>query len=182
MDIGEWSDNNILIDVREYIKYCVMPYLKSSNLIGRKITLSISLDILNALLFQLTPTLPPADISWLMKSNPYSLLKSIVTLFNQRKAMFSLVTNKIDNIYIVSKKLIEILAGYISSLPEDYVQYSKFLFYNALFNAFTILEFLILRLLDIHSSDTYSVRQFYDESHEFGKLFFKKNDILHLII
>ncbi|CAB4395736.1 unnamed protein product [Rhizophagus irregularis] len=143
MDIGEWNNNNILIDVREYIKYCVMPYLKSSNLIGRKITLSISLDILNALLFQLTPMLPPADVSWLMRSNPFSLLKSIVTLFNRRKEMFSLVINKIDNIYIVSKKLIEILAGCISSLPEDYVQYN------------------------IHNSDTYSVRQFYDESQEF---------------
>lgn len=138
MDIGEWNNNNILIDVREYIKYCVMPYLKSSNLIGRKITLSISLDILNALLFQLTPMLPPADVSWLMKSNPFSLLKSIVSLFNRRKEMFSLVINKIDNIYIVSKKLIEILAGCISSLPEDYVQYSKFLFYNTLFKAFTV--------------------------------------------
>lgn len=131
VDIGEWSDNKILIDVREYIKYCVMPYLKNSNLIGRKITLSISLDILNALLFQLAPTLPPYDISWLMRSNPFSLLKSIVSLFNQRKAMHSLVINKIDSIYMVSKRLIKILAEHISSLPEDYVQYSKILFYNA---------------------------------------------------
>jgi hypothetical protein len=129
MDIGEWSNNKILIDVREYIEYCVMPYLKSSNLIGRKITLSISLDILNALLFQLTPILPPADISWLMRTNPFLLLKSIVSLFNQRKAMLSLVVNKIDSIYVVSKKLIKILAEYISSLPKDYVQHSKFLFY-----------------------------------------------------
>ncbi|GBB95820.1 hypothetical protein RclHR1_02620011 [Rhizophagus clarus] len=143
VDIGEWNDNKILIDVREYIKYCVMPYLKNSNLIGRKITLSISLDILNALLFQLAPTLPPSDISWLMKSSPFSLLKSIVSLFNQRKAMLSLVINKIDNIYMVSKRLIKILIEYISSLPEDYVQNN------------------------IHNTDIYSIHQFYDESQEF---------------
>ncbi|RIA96021.1 hypothetical protein C1645_435804 [Glomus cerebriforme] len=143
LDIGEWSNNNILLDIREYVKYCVMPYLKNSNLIGRKITLSLSLDILKALLFHPMSTLPPADTNWFIRSNPFSLLKSMVSLFNQRKAMSSLVINKIDSIYVVLKKLIKILAGYISSLPDNYNQY------------------------DIHNSNTNLIRQFYNESQEF---------------
>src|ERR1044071_3731276 len=104
-DIGEWSNNKLLLDIREYIKYCVMPYLKNSNLIGRKTTLSLSLDILKTLLFPSISTLPSANISWFMRSNPFSLLKSMVLLFNQRKVMSSLIINKIDNIYVVLKEL-----------------------------------------------------------------------------
>jgi hypothetical protein len=130
-DIGEWSNNKLLLDIREYIKYCVMPYLKNSNLIGRKITLSLSLDLLKTLLFPTISTLPPTNISWFMRSNPFSLLKSMALLFNQRKAMSSLIINKIDNIYVVLKELTRILAGYISSFPDNYDQYGRlFLLYN----------------------------------------------------
>src|SRR5205823_270836 len=127
---------------------------------GRKITLSLSLDILNALLFQPMPTLPPADISWFMRSNPFSLLKSIVSLFNQR-VMSSLIINKIDSIHVVLKKLIKILAEYISSLPNDHDQCGKFLL---IFNIIPIQEILLIinitRFLDIHNSNTYLIRQF----------------------
>jgi hypothetical protein len=119
LDIGEWSSDKLLLDIREYIKYCVIPYLKCSNLIGRKITLSLSLDTLKALLLQPISMLPPANISWFVKSNPFTLLKSMVSLINQRKTMSSLVINKIDSIYVVLKKLIKILAEYISSLSDD---------------------------------------------------------------
>jgi len=60
-----------------------------------------------------------------MRSNPFSLLKSMVSLFNQRKAMPSLIINKIDSIYVVLKELTKILAGYISSPPDNYDQNGK---------------------------------------------------------
>ncbi|CAI2180050.1 19749_t:CDS:10 [Funneliformis geosporum] len=142
-DIGEWSDNKLLLDIREYIKYCVMPYLNSSNLDGRKVTLSLSLDILKVILFPSVSTLPPANISWFIKSIPFPLLKSMASLFDQRKAMSFQIMNSIDNIYMVLKGLMKLLAGYISSFPNDYDQDN------------------------IHNSNAILIRQFYDESRKF---------------
>ncbi|CAG8506561.1 12867_t:CDS:10 [Funneliformis caledonium] len=142
-DIGEWSNNKLLLDIREYIKYCVMPYLDNSNLDGRNATLSLSLDILKVLLFPSVSTLPPANINWFIKSIPFSLLKSMASLFDQRKSMSVLIINNIDNIHVVLKELMKLCAGYISSLPDDYDQDN------------------------IHNSNAILIRQFYDKYRKF---------------
>ncbi|CAG8737888.1 16279_t:CDS:10, partial [Dentiscutata erythropus] len=148
-EIGEWGNNDILIDIREYIANCVLTYLQnsfpaSSTSLGRKTTIYLALYTLNSLLPPSVSTLPRFDSCWFMKSEPFSLLHSLATLFDQREAM--LVHMKtIDILYALLKEFMGLLTGYIMSIQDDYDKDDPILpLFNAFINNLWTLEFTII--------------------------------------
>ncbi|CAG8451287.1 17584_t:CDS:10, partial [Acaulospora morrowiae] len=113
-ETGEWGNIGTLIDTREYITHCVVPYLKNSTKIGREDTMNLSLSVLRTLLSPDTSKPPQADMSWSLGSNPFILLNNVVLLFDQRKKGMISMTN-FNVVYPLLKELLRLLTGYIES-------------------------------------------------------------------
>ncbi|CAG8542903.1 8909_t:CDS:2, partial [Racocetra fulgida] len=130
-EIGEWGNNDILIDIPEYIACCVLPYLQSSSTsLGKKTTLYLALYTLNSLLLPSVSTFPRFDLCWLMKSEPFSLLHSLALLFDQREAI--LISMKtVDILYALLKEFMRLLTEYVISIQDDYNKDGKLLLSNA---------------------------------------------------
>ncbi|CAJ0887697.1 15568_t:CDS:10, partial [Entrophospora sp. SA101] len=112
-EIGEWSSINskskddviVIIDLLEYIRYCVLPYLQFSN------------PILSSQI---------SESWWLIRAEPLLLLNHLIRLFDQRKLLLSsspsISITLVDDIHFLLKELLRLLTEYFISLPQDYDQ------------------------------------------------------------
>lgn len=117
-EIGEWGNANILLDIREYIIHCILPYLQNSPNNNRESTLRLSLSTLNVLFSPNESTVVLTDQHWLLWSNPFLLLHNIALLYDQRKKRNISITN-FSLVYALLKEFIRLLAEYIESFHGD---------------------------------------------------------------
>ncbi|CAG8678470.1 4947_t:CDS:10, partial [Acaulospora morrowiae] len=142
-ETGEWGNVGTLIDTREYITHCVVPYLQNSTKIGREDTMNLSLSVLRTLLSPDTSKPPQTNMSWSLGSNPFILLNNVVLLFDQRKKGLISMTN-FNVVYPLLKELLRLLTGYIESPGNDHDQN------------------------EMYMSDANNILNFYKESLEYG--------------
>ncbi|RHZ54749.1 hypothetical protein Glove_423g28 [Diversispora epigaea] len=117
-EIGEWGNSNILLDIREYITYCIVPYLQNSSNNNRGSTLKLSLSTLSALFLPGESTMVLTDQHWFLKSKPFSLLHNITLLYDQRKNGYISITS-FGLVYALLKEFIRLLTEYIESFHEN---------------------------------------------------------------
>ncbi|CAG8507632.1 24221_t:CDS:10 [Cetraspora pellucida] len=123
-EIGEWGNSEILIDIPEYLAYCILTYLQnSSTSLGKKTTLYLALYTLNSLLLPSVST-PRFDLCWFMKSEPFSLLHSLALLFDRRETIV-ISMKTVDILYALLKEFMRLLTEYVTSIQDDYNQDEK---------------------------------------------------------
>ncbi|CAG8460935.1 6425_t:CDS:10 [Diversispora eburnea] len=158
-EIGEWGNSNILLDIREYITHCIVPYLQNSSNSNRESTLKLSLSTLSALFLPGESALVLTDQHWFLKSKPFSLLHNIALLYDQRKNGYISITS-FCLVYTLLKEFIRLLTEYIESFHENLERDGKHL-------NFALLRWIPKITTEIRKSIAGKIFDFYKKSLEY---------------